>query len=120
MGHQHLGRLAKTKPWRDVVALIGAGADVQSVAAATSTAAEQQMVDASDDPGVKRAFWLLTQIPQAARTDDFQGELRDLGLGVSDQPSLVEIVTSMSDAIDQEIEASGGRSDLGEMAQLAM
>ena len=71
MGHQHLGTLPGSLKWRQVVGLIGGGANVQDVAAATSAAAESQMVDASDDPAVKHSVWLLTQIPTAARGDDF-------------------------------------------------
>jgi hypothetical protein len=119
MGHQHLGTLPRSKRWLDVVALISAGADVQRVAAATSTAAERQMIDASNDPTVKCAFWLLTQIPQAAKKEHFEAELRKLGLSIRDQPSLIEIAAAMNAAIDQKIATTGGRSDLGEMAQLA-
>jgi hypothetical protein len=66
MGHQHLGTLSRSREWREVVELIGAGAPVENIAAATSLAAERQMADASNDPAVKQAVWLLTQIPIAA------------------------------------------------------
>lgn len=87
MGHHELGRLSGSRKWRQVIALISGGADVQDVAAATSAAAENQMIDAGNDPAVKRAVWLLTQIPIAARQEDFASELRKLGLNVSDRPS---------------------------------
>jgi hypothetical protein len=66
MGHQHLGTLPRSKKWRDVIDLISGGANVQHVAAATSDAAERQMIDASNDPAVRYTVWLLTQIPLAA------------------------------------------------------
>jgi hypothetical protein len=119
MGHQHLGTLPGSRKWRQVVQLISGGADVQDVAAATSAAAETQMADASNDPAVKRAVWLLTQIPIAARNDDFASELRKLGLRVSDQPTLMEVAAAMTDAVDRYVGNSGGRTDLGEMAQLS-
>jgi hypothetical protein len=119
MGHQHLGTLPGSRKWRQVVHLISGGADVQDVAAATSAAAEQQMADASNDPAVKHAVWLLTQIPTAARKDNFASELRRLGLRVSDSPSLLEIATAMTDAVDRYVGKTGGRTDLGEMAQLS-
>src|SRR5437016_568302 len=78
MGHQHLGTLPRSRKWRQVIQLISGGADVQDVAAATSIAAENQMADASNDPAVKHAVWLLTQIPIAARKDDFAVELTKL------------------------------------------
>lgn len=119
MGHQHLGTLPGSRKWRQVIALISGGADVEDVAAETSAAAESQMADASNDPAVKRAVWLLTQIPIAARNDDFAAELRKLGLHVSDQPTLIEIAVAMTDAVDRYVGKSGGRTDLGEMAQLS-
>lgn len=119
MGHQHLGTLPGSLKWRQVVDLIGGGAHVQDVAAATSAAAESQLGDASDDLAIKHSIWLLTQIPIAARSDHFAAELRRLGLQVSDAPTLSEITIAMSVAIDREVGRTGGRTDLGEMAQLA-
>jgi hypothetical protein len=119
MGHQHVGTLPGSRKWRQVVQLISGGADVAELAAATSAAAENQMVDASNDSAVRRAVWLLTQIPFAARQVDFASELRRLGLRVGDQPTLFEIAAAMSDAIDRHVGKTGGRTDLGEMAQLS-
>ena len=119
MGHQHLGTLPGSRKWRQVVQLISGGADVQDIAAATSAAAENQMVDASNDPAVKHAVWLLTQIPAAARKEDFASELRKLGLRISDRPTLIEVAAAMTDAVDRYVGKTGGRTDLGEMAQLS-
>jgi hypothetical protein len=119
MGHQHLGTLPRSRRWRQVIELISGGADVQDVTAATSAAAEQQMADASNDPAVKHVVWLLTQIPTAARKIDFAAELRRLGLRVNNQPTLLEIATAMTDAVDRVVDRTGGRTDLGEMAQLS-
>src|SRR5947209_831383 len=119
MGHQHLGTLPRSRKWRQVIQLISGGADVQDVAAATSVAAENQMADASNDPAVKHAVWLLTQIPIAARKDDFAAELKKLGLRINDRPTLMDVAAAMTEAVDRYVGKSGGRSDLGEMAQLA-
>jgi hypothetical protein len=99
MGHHELGRLSGSRKWRQVIAQISGGADVQDVAAATSAAVENQMIDAANDPAVKRAVWLLTQIPIAARQEDFASELRKLGLNVSDRPSLIQVVAAMMEAV---------------------
>jgi hypothetical protein len=119
MGHQHLGTLSRSREWREVVELIGAGAPVQDIAAATSLAAERQMADASNDPAIKHSVWLLTQIPIAAAQDNFGFELRKLGLAVGDNPTLFEVATAMSGAVDRYVTSRGGRTDLGEMAQLS-
>src|SRR5205085_6683397 len=39
---------------------------------AVSRAAERSIIDASGDPAVRHAFWLLTQIPLAARQTEFE------------------------------------------------
>lgn len=119
MGHQHLGVLPKTRNWQAVVSLIGGGSSVQDVAAGASSAAEQQMAYAGNDAGVIHSFWFLTQLPIAARKADFARELKALGLLVSAQPTLIEIATQMMLAIDRTVAAEGGRTDLGEMAQLS-
>jgi hypothetical protein len=83
------------------MALISGGADVRDIAAATSAAAESQMIDASNDPAVKHAVWLLTQIPIAAKQEDFAFGLRKLGLKISDRPSLIQVVAAMTEGIDR-------------------
>jgi hypothetical protein len=119
VGHHHLLRIARTREWLEVIALITGDGTVEDIAAATSKAAERSMIDAAADPGVRYAFWLLTQIPLAARKQDFAGELRILGLEVSSHPSLVEIAAATMDALDREVSRSRGRSDYGELAQLS-
>jgi hypothetical protein len=46
--------------------------------------------------------------------------LRDLGILVGDRPTLFEILAATVDAIDQQVLFTGGRTDLGEMAELAL
>jgi hypothetical protein len=120
MGHQHLGTLPGSRKWRQVVQLISGGADVQDIAAATSAAAENQMVDASNDPAVKHAVWLLTQIPAAARKEDFASELRKLDLRISDRPTLIEVAAAMTDAVERYVGKTGGRTALGTVKQFAV
>jgi hypothetical protein len=74
---------------------------------------------AAGDPAVRAAFFLLTQIPLAARKEHFVPELRALGLKLSDRPSLVEIVSALADAVDRQARRKAGRTDIGEIAQLA-
>ena len=64
-------------------------------------------------------FGCLTQIPQAARTGNFSERLRELGLDVSSEPTLLEIVAAFTRAVDSHIRERGKRTDLAEMAQLA-
>jgi hypothetical protein len=119
MGHVRLGRLPGTRKWKQVVALLSDGADLDIVAAASSDAAEASLARAPKDPALVQAFWLLTQIPLAARKDDFGRALRELGLPVGSNPGLFDVVAAFSAAVDRSAREVGGRSDLGEMAQLS-
>ncbi len=120
MGHVRLGTLPRTKKWGQVVSLIAGGADVERIAAASADAAEHSLERASRDEGLAHAFWLLTQIPLAARQSNYSEKLRELGLaGLSGEPTLFEIVAALTRAVDGHIRERGKRTDLGEMAQLA-
>lgn len=100
MGHQRMGRLPRTRQWRAVIELITAGADPAIVAAGTTDAAEKSLKEASTNEVLRYAFWLLTQIPLAARTGNFGKNLQELGLQVGDAPNLIEIGAAMLEAID--------------------
>jgi hypothetical protein len=121
MGHIRLGTLPKTQKWNQVVNLIASGGDVERIAAASADAAEHGLERAAQDEGLAHAFWLLTQIPQAARQSNFSERLWELGFtGLSSQPTLFEIVTAFTRAVDGHVRERGKRTDLGEMAQHAV
>lgn len=119
MGHTRLGRLPRTRQWDQVVGLIAGGADTAQVANATIRAAEQGLNLAADDRALVETVWLLTQLPLAAKQQDFVSALRDAGVEVSRAPSLMDLVGAVSDAIDARLPNNRGRTDLGEMAQMA-
>ncbi|MCK6506908.1 hypothetical protein L6R53_26650 [Myxococcota bacterium] len=118
MGHLRLGRLPRTRKWKEVIGLVDGGGSAAQVADATIDAAEDQLEGA--DPAVVHAVWLLTRLPDAARSEDFGGALRDLGIAVSAQPSPAELAAALGRAVDDHLYAGGHtRSDVGEMARLA-
>jgi hypothetical protein len=119
VGHRHLLRLPATRKWNEVVELLVGGAELETIAGAAAEAAESSLPRESKDPALVRAFWLLTQIPLAARTQDFDGGLRKLEIETGPSPGLVEVVGALTEAIDRHVGRTGGRTDLGEMAQLA-
>lgn len=118
MGHTRLGALPRTRAWIDVVSLIASGAGVAQVATATLDAAERGLNLAASDKALTETIWLLTQLPLAARTDNFVESLRGAGLKLPESPGLLDLVSSVSEAIDAKL-VNGSRTDLGEMAQLA-
>ena len=119
MGHVRLGVLPRSSKWQQVVEQLRLGADVAAVAGLAADAAETSLKGASNDPAFLNAFWLLTQIPLAARGPAFAEDLRRLGIEVPDQPSLMDVAAAFSSAVDRYARRRGGRTDLGEMAQLA-
>lgn len=119
MGHIRLGTLPKTRPWNEVVLLLGQGSGVEEVAAATSTAARLGFEQARNDPALIEAFWLLTQVPLAARAPDFVDRLGRCGIVLEGPPTLIELASGFAEAVDTRLRAVGGRTDLGEMAELA-
>lgn len=119
MGHQRLGTLPATRRWKAVVELIVGGADAGEVATAAAAAAEASLRSGADNPALRHAFWLLTQIPLAARAEDFGVALRQLGLQVNNGADLAEICAAMIEAVDDAARQAGGIDDFGEMATLA-
>lgn len=85
---------------------------------------------AKRDDGLIYSFYLLTQITQAARSDEgFAQRLRELGVappalavhstlvsdaGVAD--TIYDLVANFTNAVDQRLTSRGTRSDLGEIA----
>ena len=102
-----------------MIDLIGCGAKSAAVAAATLDAINDDLGRAADDAGVSHSFWLLTQIPEAARKDDFAGALRGLGFQISDLPSGAELLAGFTAAVDRFLVAAKTRSGPAELGQLA-
>jgi hypothetical protein len=122
MGHTRLGELSRTRKWAEVIGLLAYGASASQIANATITAAERGLNLAAEDKAFVETIWLLTQLPLAARAKDlkgFVGALRQAGLQVTDEPGVMEVVGAFSDAVDARVSNNGGRTDLGEMAQMA-
>jgi hypothetical protein len=119
MGHVRLGVLPKSRKWRQVVNELRLGAAVAEIAGLAAEAAETSLKAAAGDPAFLHSFWLLTQIPLAARGPAFAEDLGRLGITVPNRPSLTDITAGISAAVDRHTRDQGGRTDLGEMAQMA-
>jgi hypothetical protein len=119
VGHIRLGVLPKTKSWNRVVALLDAGALPDEVARSSAIAANMAFKGASRDPLLLESLWLLMQTPLAARGPGYADDLRDLGFSGGEPGSVAELQASLTGALDHAIRARGGRTDLGELAQMA-
>lgn len=122
MGHVRLGRLPRTRKWREVVDLIAAGADAAQVACATLRAAEQAFSyrSVSQDAGFNQAVWLITQLGLSAQASDPIQYLREHDISIPPQVSPLGLVAAFSDAMDGYVNRSGARSDLSELAHRAL
>jgi len=120
MGHLRLGTLPTSKKWREVVALIPeSSASAPELAAATMEAAKGGIRRAANDAGFIKTFWLLTQIPLAARQQEFATALRRLGLKVPPNPSAFDVLGAISESVENEIATERVRSDFAELALAA-
>lgn len=120
MGHTRIGELPRTRKWQEVIELIAIGASARQVATAVLDAAERGMHLGTEHKGLVEAVWLLSLLPEAAKSDDFASALRAIGVQVPDQPTLMDIVSGLGEAIDRRQPKNTERSDLGELAQAAL
>ena len=98
MVHVRLGILPKSRKWNQLVNELRLGADIDEIAASAANAAEASLQAASNDPAFLHAFWLLTQVPLAARGPEFAQNLRRLGLEIRNQPGLMDVAAAISSA----------------------
>jgi hypothetical protein len=112
MGHLRLGKLPNTKKWRHVVALVAGENSALQVAHATMEAAKRGLEVASTDEGLRHAVWFLTQIPLAAKQEDFTGALKKVGISVPTDPTVLDIVSGFSEALDRKLQKSRNRTDI--------
>lgn len=120
MGHQdYTGPLPRTRKWNEVIELIATGGGAPVVASATIDAVDSQLSSAAFDPALVRTVWLLTQLPDAAKTQRFRDALYDLGIEVPEAPTTLDLSAALSQALDRHVERSKFRSNVAEMAQHA-
>jgi hypothetical protein len=129
MGHIRLGEIPKTHKWDAVVAQMagesgvalptGAAADVAKIAAQTLDAAQAGLNKALDDPGLRYAFYLLTQIVLAARESNWQERLTNAGVRLEQDSSVFDLAAELQASIDDRLSRYRGPTDVSEMAQQA-
>lgn len=119
MGHLEPSELSSGPRWAHVVKLLEDGGPVDELIKATVFAAEHEL-DASDhDPAFVYTVWLLSQLPLAASSGNFEGRLTVLGFPAESARSLQSLVAAFSDAVNAHVAKSSKRTDLGELARLA-
>lgn len=120
MGHMRIGTLPATQPWKDVVSRIGLRETAPAVADATMGAARKAFTAVGKDEGFRQASYLLVELALTGNKRDAAKQLADLGVNISEHPSLAEVAVQVSGELDRRIDATRQRSDFGEMAQHAL
>lgn len=119
MGHSRLGTLPDTRRWRRVVGLVAENAGVNIIADATMHATQRGLKLADSDEGLRQTFFLLSQLANAARQQNFRSALGHIGIDVLGEPGVLSIVAGFTEAVDRHLRTSRSRTDIGEMAQMA-
>jgi len=127
MGHTRLGRIAKSRKWSAVVEIVaGEGTsstsqrtiidDVTLIAAETLKAAEAGLDKATDDPGIKFTFYMLTQLVLAARKDNWKENLAKIGIQINETSTFFELNAEFQKAVDRYIFEHYRVTDINEIA----
>ena len=120
MGHNRLQLPPRTRPWRKVVGVLeDTGSWTAEIASATAMAAHIGLQRAKGDEGLSYSFWLLCQIPLAAKQTDFGKALRGLGLNVPDLPSAFDVAAAFTGSVESHTRQMRTRTDIGEIGQLS-
>jgi hypothetical protein len=132
LGHTRLGPLPKSRSWNQVVETLtgsrltgfpvsSSASRVDIVATQTLKAARSTLAKASEDAGVRYAFYLLTRLVMASRHPNWRAVLNEYGITLSDQSGVFDLTTEVQGAIDRYVGGTvGGATDLSEMAQQAV
>mgnify|MGYP001800936314 CR=1 FL=1 len=120
MGHIRLGTLSASKKWREVVALLEDGADLETIAASAAMASKRDLSRAADDPVFRFASRILVELPLMARSPDFGEYLQSLGCSTENVGSLPGVLSELANAINKRSREEGAQSDLGGMAKSAL
>lgn len=119
MGHVRLGSLPHSRNWKEVVALLSDCADVDAIASASQKAMGDALKGAGQLPDFREVTYMLAMLPLVARGPEFLEDARALDLNFEQEPTLLELSTAISAALDERRHEVGATT-FGEMAQLSL
>lgn len=121
MGHIRLGRLPKTRGWKQVIELLDSSdSSSEEIAVATAKAAKEFLSQENTEAALVFPYWLLTQITSKARSDDFVAGLAGIDLDISGVNSAMGFLSSVTDFTHKGIRSRGAIFPLSEFAQLSL
>ena len=120
MGHTRLGTLAATRSWSEVIGLIAEGATAAKIAEATANAWRTAFGKVQGDVGFREAIYWISQMGVAGAEKNPLNYLQTIGLEVGNSQSVIDVAIALGSALDQRMDATGRRSDFGELAGRAL
>jgi len=130
MGHTRLGKIPTTRHWREVVAIFAStkssgeltadSGDISNLASATAQASANALRAGTKDGGLAFIFYFLTQLALSARRKEPRQALNELGLRLPPNPTHLDLTIEVHKAIDEFFKTQKQKSDVAEIAQLAI
>jgi hypothetical protein len=130
MGHTRLGKIPTTRRWREVVEIFASARqpselsaqtnEISQLATSTVRASSEALRAGIKDGGLAFVFYFLTQIALATRRPEPRQALEALGLRLPSDPTNLDLTVEIHRIIDDHFKTVGQKSDVGEMAQLAI
>lgn len=117
MGHDRLQQWPVTKNWQKVVGMLSITDDAAVIADGTTQAANRGIKLAQKDEGVAAVIFQLMNVVWSSRKGDFQERLQHTGVSLPENPSLLDLVGAVDDALDRNLRQADHRSDFAEMAR---
>lgn len=119
MGHQRLGNLPTHRSLPAIVRfLVTGGAPTEPLVEQVTEFSRDALKFALKDPVFVEALWLLIKLPQAARAEDFEGALNEIGMGPRRPSSVAELLVAYNQALERvQRRTHVGATDLGEIAR---
>jgi hypothetical protein len=101
-----IGTLPATEPWNRVVKKIGVEAGAPEVANATPEAARRAFLAVGGGGGFRQTTCLLVDLALAGDKRNAAALLEKLGVNISENTSLAEVATQISQELDSRIDAT--------------
>jgi hypothetical protein len=117
MGHNRLGHLPRTQPWKQVIALLEDGADLSSLADASLRAALTGLKRAPSDPGFLSTLGAIVELVAASRGKDLPAALQRMGVDPTAQASSFGFLSSVAQLLSDRLGQIYPRNDVGKIAQ---
>ena len=100
MGHERVGALPHTKPWRDVVDSIADAAsvdgDIQKLANATLRGVQKRLLNIKDDAGFVASFQFLLGLTLSASPGINRSSLGELNINLDANPSPLKLAHTLN------------------------